>query len=76
MKQKHCPIESARTALAFWSGDASANSRIAWIYGILLGWGEALPEVAKTHGWGEEDMDRLQRLHKRAMAMRKDNDDR
>ncbi len=58
-----CPIKSLRTCLPFDARDWSVNKNDAWIYGIVCGWGESILEVAKTHGWTDETVARLQRLH-------------
>jgi hypothetical protein len=43
--------------------DWSIDRRDAWLYGIVVGWGDALPEVANRHNWDEKTIERLQRLH-------------
>lgn len=58
-----CPVESIATAIAFSARDWGANHRDAWVYGIAVGWGDALAEVAEKHGWGFSTVLRLQRLH-------------
>jgi hypothetical protein len=64
-----CPIVSLGNALAFDARDWSKSKRDAWIYGVVLGWDEALSEVAEAHGWDAETQRRLVRLHERFMAM-------
>lgn len=74
-----CPGEALRNTLAFDPRDWSLNKRDAWLYGIILGWSEepetgdpdnvggtlctAMEEVATMHGWTDEDVARLRRLH-------------
>jgi len=42
--------------------DMSLDHRDAWIYGILIGWDVALPEILKQHSWaGTEYEDRLKK---------------
>ena len=64
-------LQSLHGAIVFDSKDYSLNSRAAWIYGIVVGWGadeidedDALPEVAEKHGWSDGDVRRLTRLHR------------
>ena len=57
-------LVSIATALAFVPYDTSAHHRDAWIYGVLLGWGETLDEVAKMHNWNEETRGRLIRYRR------------
>lgn len=60
------PFQSIKTAIVTTPHDWSAHHRLAWIYGIAVGWNEAvIAEVAKTHGWDETEIKRLQRLRAR-----------
>lgn len=59
------PLESLASSMAFAPHDFSAHHRLAWIYGIVFGWGELTPELAKQHGWTTPDVARLERLHAR-----------
>jgi hypothetical protein len=54
---------SLESAVVFDPEDWGATNRLAWIYGICVGWGEALPEVVARHNWSPETVARLQRLH-------------
>lgn len=56
--------ESLSCAIAFSARDYGLDKRDAWVYGIVLGWGDALPSVAQRHGWSEEDVARLERLRR------------
>lgn len=40
--------------------DWSTNRTDAWIYGAIVGWGDALAEVAERNGWTEETTRRLE----------------
>ena len=62
-------VQSIARCLAFSPGDQSLNKRSAWVYGIVLGWDDALPEVAARHRWSPEDVARLERLHKAWAAL-------
>ncbi len=53
---------SVHSAMTGTSRDQSMSRYDAWIYGIVVGWREALPEVAARHGWEPELVDRLKRL--------------
>lgn len=56
--------DSIANCMAFHVRDWSLDQRDAWMYGIVLGWGNALGEVARKHGWPAEDIDRLRRLRR------------
>lgn len=64
------PLESIATSLATSSQDQAQDRCDAWIYGIAVGWGDALPEVAAKHGWSPKEVARLRRLHLRYVALR------
>ena len=51
--------ESLRNTLVFDVRDWARNSSDAWIYGIIVGWDNALAEVAKKHGWPPQSVERL-----------------
>lgn len=55
-------FESLRKAVTMSLRDQARNPADAWIYGILVGWGDALPEVAARHGWNDEAVVRLRML--------------
>ena len=54
-------LDSLAAALSTNPGDQSIDHRDAWIFGILLGWDEALDGVASRHRWDEETVARLKR---------------
>ena len=56
-------MASLHVAICLGSRDYSLNHRDAWIYGIVVGWDETLPEVAEKHGWSKETQDRLASMH-------------
>lgn len=64
------PLESISSTIAFDSRDWSTDKNDAWIYGIVLGWADegesedALNDVAETHRWTPDTVDRLKRLRK------------
>ena len=59
-------LESARDAVTLHPRDWSLHHRDAWVYGILVGWGSALSEVAEIHRWTKETLDQL-KTHRRAL---------
>lgn len=64
------PLESLDTVIAFSVDDWGASRAMAWVYGIICGWEEAMPEVAARFGWSDSAVARLQRLHERFDALR------
>jgi len=58
-----CPGYALRNLLAFDSRDYSINRRDAWLYGIIMGWDRSMDEIAARHGWNEQAVARLRRLH-------------
>jgi hypothetical protein len=60
-------LESVRDTMACDVRDWSRDRNDAWVFGILLGWEEALDEVAAKHRWKDEDVARL-RAYRAAMA--------
>lgn len=64
------PLRSLGDAIAFDSGDwADMGRASAWIYGIVLGWDESMPDVAKKFGWDAAAQDRLVALHHQFAAL-------
>jgi len=59
------PLVSIELSICFDSKDYSTNKIDAWIYGIVCGWGESYPEIAKLHNWSDEDVERNKRLHEK-----------
>ena len=55
--------ESLEAAMAFTPHDWTQHHRLAWIWGIVLGWDDAMPEMASKHRWDAETVARLERLH-------------
>lgn len=58
------PYASVRDAICFSSRDWGCNKRDAWVYGIVVGWGDSVNCVADRHGWSDETVARLGRLHR------------
>jgi len=54
--------KSLRDTMATHARDWSLNSRDAWLYGVVCGWGRVLPEVAAKHNWSAQDVTRLREL--------------
>lgn len=57
------PYESLHNVLTGSSRDHSLTRGDAWLYGIVVGWGSSLEQVAAKHGWQPDDVARLLRLH-------------
>lgn len=57
------PFASIESAIAFTPHDWGSHHRLAWVYGIAVGWGEeALEALADRHGWSDSEVERLRRL--------------
>lgn len=57
------PFTSIHDTICFDSKDYSLNHRDAWLYGIIVGWGDSLDGISKKHNWSVEMTERLKRLH-------------
>ncbi len=57
-------IASAVACMASHPRDWSLDYRDAWLWGILVGWDEALDFVAVRHGWSENEKQRLLSFHR------------
>ncbi len=73
IEQVRDALESVKRSIAFDVQDWSTDKRLAWIYGIIMGWGDASDEVARKHRWTAEDVATMQR-HRAAIAILKDMD--
>lgn len=58
------PLRALSDVLAFSVDDWGASRAMAWVYGIVCGWEEALPEVAAKFGWNDFQQARLVELHR------------
>lgn len=65
-------FDSLERTLAHHCRDHSAQSRDAWVYGIVLGWGKALGEVAEKHRWSSDDVARLRRFRRDWTRLRRE----
>jgi hypothetical protein len=53
-------VRSCIRTMACDPRDWSLGKRDAWLYAILVGWGEALPDVLTDFGWSDQETkDRL-----------------
>ena len=53
-------LDSVESALLGYVGDISADKRLSWIYGILIGWSdESLKEYAEKYDIKQCDIERL-----------------
>ncbi len=70
------PFSSIKGAIVMTPHDWSAHHRLAWIYGIAVGWDEeALVEVAKVHNWSDATIGRLRRLRERYLNASRQTED-
>lgn len=61
-------LASLACSVSFHPRDWGLDHRDAWIFGIVCGWGDALPEVARRHKWSDQTVERLQRLRMAAIS--------
>lgn len=55
-------LNSAESALLGFTGDVISDKRLAWVYGILIGWNsESLKEYAQIHNIKQSDIERLKK---------------
>ena len=51
---------SAQVCMTTWAGDWSQDNRLAWLYGIVVGWDdESLAELTEDFGWDPDTVERL-----------------
>ena len=63
-------MQSLYDTMVFDSRDwANDGQRSAWIFGVVVGWGDALDEVADQYGWDQETRARIERLHRAAKSI-------
>ena len=63
-------LESVESVMAFDARDWSVSSNCdAWLYAILVGWDDALDEVARKHDWKPEGVARLRRYRAALAAL-------
>ena len=56
--------ESLESCLVFSPRDWSKDERDAWLYGVIVGWGHRLPEIAKDFGWNDYTKQRLLKIRR------------
>jgi len=66
------PLEALETAIVTSSKLWHLSRSDAWIYGIICGWGDDLPIIAKEFDWDEDAQKKLQELHKAFFALQRD----
>ncbi|MCR5629922.1 hypothetical protein [Eubacterium sp.] len=67
-------LKSIQMAIAFDVRDWCEDRRSAWIYGIVLGWDEALEEVKTKFRWTDEDVKKLNKYHNEWCRLLKESD--
>jgi len=55
-------LDSARSLIVGSPRDWSKNSEDAWLYGLMVGWGDCLESIAKDFHWADHVVDRLRAL--------------
>lgn len=56
-------VGSLRSTMTMAVKDWSVDRRDAWLYGVIVGWGDALDEVCARHEWPATERDRLRELN-------------
>lgn len=54
------PLQRIYETLTSTSRDCSEDKMIAFLYGIIVGWEDAYPELQEKHNWSDDDV-RLQK---------------
>lgn len=55
--------KSLRDSMVFWTGDWSSNPKLAWTWGIIIGWDdECLSELSNRFDWDPSQVALLKRL--------------
>lgn len=62
MTMKLNSLESISTIIAFDSRDGGEDSRLAWIYGIIFGWGDATEEIQAKFNWNDHQVEQLKQF--------------
>ncbi|HEX3643642.1 MAG TPA: hypothetical protein VHV10_20325 [Ktedonobacteraceae bacterium] len=57
-------LDSLQSAMAMWPGSWSEHHRLAWVYGIIVGWGENEEEIFGRFGWDEETKERFRQYRR------------
>jgi hypothetical protein len=68
------PLTALGDCLVFSVEDWGQSRAMAWVYGIVVGWGDrsndAHDELAAKFGWSAETVERLRQLHATFEAIR------
>lgn len=67
-------IDSLGSTMAFDPRDWSKDRRDAWLYEVIVGWGEAIDVVCKLHKWDEKTKARLRMLSAAVQEARRQTD--
>ena len=60
-------LDSLHSAMATWAGSWSEDHRLAWIYGIIVGWNEGEEDIFEKYKWDEENRERFKK-YRQVMA--------
>lgn len=63
-------LGSIECTIAFDVRDWSEDKRLAWIYGIVFGWEDDEKEIQNKFSWSDDDIKRLNKLHKEWKALK------
>ena len=78
------PFGSLHDTIVFSSADWGEARDLAWMYGIVVGWGadesepeeeSALSHLAEKFGWSPQAVQRLERLHAAFLAAQRTHND-
>ena len=65
-------LDSLHNTIVFDSRDWAGDRRLAWIYGILIGWDmKCWKELAEQFGFDADSIARARKYHKTLMAAKK-----
>lgn len=58
-------IKSIASAISFSPYDWASHHRLAWIYGVIIGWdNDSIKELKEKYDWTDETVERLKTYHK------------
>ena len=66
------PLEYIECVIAFDVRDWAEDNRLATIYAIVFGWGEAYTELQDKFNWSDKNVNRLKKFHEKWEQLRKE----
>lgn len=78
VEKQFLALDSAQVAMTAWSGDWSADRKLCWVYGIIVGWEDGenynlYDELAEKHGFDSKGLQRWKALRKALSLTTTDN---